>query len=98
MPEFPGGDQQLLNFLSQNTRYPKIEQDSGIQGKVLLRFMIEKDGSVSEVTVIRGVSAGLNAEAVRVVNSFPCFIPARNYKGEPVHMYFNLPFVFKPEN
>lgn len=95
LPEFPGGDEQLIKFLQENTVYPKMEQDSGIQGKVIVRFFVEKDGSISEINVIRKVSPGLDAEAVRVVKSFPEFIAARDYKHEPVRVAYNLPFNFK---
>lgn len=94
MPEFPGGDAELIKFLVQNIRYPKYELDHDIQGKVLVKFVVADDGSIRDVTVARGVSPGLDAEAVRVVKMLPKFKPGTQ-QGKPVSVYFNLPIVFK---
>jgi protein TonB len=71
-----------------------MERDNDIQGKVLLRFVVMEDGSVADVNVMRGVSPGLDKEAVRVVRMLPKFKPGRQ-QGKPVRVYFNLPVVFK---
>src|ERR1700721_1975609 len=67
MPQFPGGDAAMVKFLQQNITYPQMEHDNHVQGKVLLRFVITEDGSADEVQIVRGVSPGLDKEAVRVV-------------------------------
>ncbi len=94
MPEFPGGDVGLVKFLSQNIVYPQMERDNDIQGRVLLRFIVMEDGSVDGVTVMKGVSPGLDKEAVRVVKALPKFKPGTQ-QGKPVRVYFNLPIVYK---
>lgn len=93
-PEFPGGDAELIHFLSQNITYPQMERDNDIQGKVLLRFVVMEDGSVDSVMVVRSVSPGLDKEAVRVVKLLPKFKPGKQ-QGKPVKVYFNLPIVFR---
>lgn len=75
MPEYPGGDMELIRFLNRNVHYPQYEMDNDIQGKVMTRFVVMEDGSVDSVTVVRGVSPGLDAEAVRVVRLLPKFKP-----------------------
>jgi protein TonB len=95
MPEFPGGDAAMVKFLKQNVTYPQMEHDNHIEGKVLLRFVITEDGSVGEVQVVRGVSPGLDKEALRVVKKLPRFKPGMN-QGKPVKVYYNLPIFFKP--
>ena len=93
-PEFPGGEQALIQFLQQNITYPDMERDSDIQGKVLVRFVVLEDGSVSNVVVVKSVSPGLDNEAVRVVKLLPKFKPGYQ-QGKPVKVYYNLPIVFK---
>jgi periplasmic protein TonB len=93
-PEYPGGNGEMLKFIQRNLRYPQMEQDNKIAGMVLLRFIVEADGSVSNVTVIRGASPGLNKEAVRVVKLLGGFAPGRQ-QGKPVRVYYNLPIEFK---
>jgi protein TonB len=94
LPEFPGGDMGVVKFLSQNVQYPQYERDRDIQGKVLVRFIVMEDGSVSDVTVMRGVSPGLDAEAVRVIKMLPKFKPGMQ-QGKPVKVYYNIPISFK---
>ncbi len=89
-PEFPGGDEAIVKFLSQNIVYPKYEQDHNIEGKVLLRFVVMEDGHVDSVTVVRGVSTNLDNEAVRVVKMLPKFKPGMQ-QGKAVRTFFNLP-------
>lgn len=93
-PEFPGGDQALIRFLQAQVQYPASELAMGVEGKVLLRFVVMEDGAVSNVQVIRSVSAGLDKEAVRVVKMLPKFKPGKQH-GQSVKVYFNLPVVFK---
>jgi TonB family protein len=94
MPKFPGGDTALVKFIRGNITYPEQERDSNIQGKVLLRLIINDDGSVSDVKVMKSASAGLDSEAVRVAKLLPNFIPGTQ-NGKPIKVYFNLPVNFK---
>ena len=92
--EFPGGDRTLLDFLKSNLVYPKVAQDSSIQGRVIVRFTIEKDGSITDVEVARSVYPALDEEAVRVVCMMPKWKPATK-KGEPIRCKYILPVHFK---
>ena len=92
--EFPGGVQALMKWLTENLRYPEEAQENEIEGRVVVKFIVEKDGSVSNVTVVRGVHKALDSEAFRVVRSMPAWEPGRN-EGEPVRSYFNLPITFR---
>ncbi|GHT20508.1 cell envelope biogenesis protein TonB [Bacteroidia bacterium] len=92
--EFPGGIQELYKHISDNLRYPAIAQENGIQGKTTLRFVVEKDGSVSDVTVLRGFDTNCDKEAVRVVKSLPKFQPGRQ-NGRAVRQYYTIPITFK---
>ena len=80
-PEFPGGTPALLKFIQQNVQYPKKERRKGIQGKVLIRFVVDENGYVQDVHVVRGVSPGLDEEAARVVKMLPRFGPGQHSKG-----------------
>jgi len=94
MPQFPGGEKEMMAFLSKNLKYPVIAQEQGIQGTVFLRFVVGKNGEVSEVTVQRSLDPNCDKEAIRVVKSMPRFIPGKQ-NGNPVLVYFNLPVRFK---
>ena len=94
-PEFPGGVTALMSFINKNIRYPQAAQDNGIQGKVVVQFVVEKDGSVGEVKVARGVDPDLDQEAVRVCKMLTGFTPGRNRDGDPVRVWFTLPVTFK---
>lgn len=76
-PKFPGGEAELYKYLNKNIRYPEIAAQNNIQGRVVVQFVVEKDGSVGEVKVVRGVDPDLDKEAVRVVKSMPKFIPGK---------------------
>ncbi|GAB4377284.1 MAG: energy transducer TonB [Salibacteraceae bacterium] len=93
--EFPGGEAALFKYLSENTKYPSIAKEAGIQGVVYVQFVIEADGSINPdlIEVIRSVHPALDAEAVRVVKSMPKWKPGKQ-RGKPVRMYFKLPFRF----
>lgn len=95
--EFPGGYKSLQRFLSTNIIYPQEAQENEIQGRVVVQFVVEKDGIINNATVIRGVDEDLNREALRVVNKMPRWIPGMN-NGTPVRTYFNLPITFKLQN
>ena len=92
-PEFPGGEEELIKFLQHNIKYPKRERNKDIQGKVLVRFVVDIDGSVKDVIVVKSVSEGLDKEAVRVVKMLPKFKPGKQ-QGKPVMVYYNLPVNF----
>lgn len=94
MPEFPGGMKALMKFLSENIRYPSVAQDNGIQGRVMLDFVVNKDGSIVDVHVLKGVDASLDNEAVRVVKSMPKWSPGRQ-RGKAVRVKYVLPVVFR---
>lgn len=93
MPEFPGGQTSLFQYLQKNIEYPEIAKESGIQGRVFVTFVVEKDGSVTDVRVLRGIGGGCDEEAVRVVKSMPKWNPGKQ-RGKPVRVQFNLPVKF----
>lgn len=93
-PEFPGGLGELNKYLSENVRYPAIAQENGVQEKITVKFVVEKDGSVSDVQAIRGVDESLKKEAIRVVSSLPKFQPGRQ-NGRPVRVYYVVNVNFK---
>lgn len=92
--EFPGGIQALMHWLSMNIRYPESAQQGNIQGRVIVKFVVNADGSISDPTVLKGVETSLDKEAVRVVRAMPKWIPAEN-QGQKVASYFNIPISFK---
>ena len=93
-PEFQGGYEAMMNFLKKNIRYPASARRMGVDGTVYVSFVVSKDGSISEVKVIRGLSADLDQEAVRVVSMMPPWRPGKQ-NGKPVFVRFVLPIKFK---
>lgn len=93
-PQFPGGEGAMYKWVSQNMRYPATAQENGVQGRVTVRFCVEKDGSISNVKVIRSVDEALDKEAIRVVRTMPRWIPGRN-NGQPVRTYYTIPITFR---
>lgn len=93
-PQFPGGEAALMQYIRDNMQYPTIAQENGIQGRVVVRFVVSKDGSVRDVTVMRGVDPSLDKEAIRVVKSLPNFIPGKQ-NGHAVNVYYILPVSFR---
>ncbi|HOF07122.1 MAG TPA: energy transducer TonB [Bacteroidales bacterium] len=93
-PEFPGGDKALREYILNNIKYPEVARTSGITGTVYVQFVVEKDGSISDVKVVRGIGGGCDEEAVRVVKSMPRWKPGKQ-RGQPVRVYFTLPIEFK---
>ena len=93
MPMYPGGDNALRDFISQNVKYPKIAVEKGIQGKVYVTFVVDTDGSVTDSRVVRGVDPSLDKEALRVVNSLPAWTPGKE-KGQPVKVSYTVPISF----
>jgi len=94
MPSFPGGDAALFKFLSQNVKYPVIAQENGIQGRVICQFVVNKDGSIVDVEVVRSVDASLDKEAIRVIKSMPKWSPGKQ-RGKSVRVKYTLPVNFK---
>jgi len=94
MPEFPGGQETLFKWLSERVNYPKEAQEKGIQGRVILRFVIKPDGSVDDVQVIKGLDPLCDQEAVRVAKLMPKWIPGKQ-NGKPVYVYYSMPVTFK---
>ncbi|MCM1292185.1 MAG: energy transducer TonB [Bacteroides sp.] len=94
MPEFPGGIDALMNFLAANVKYPTQCVKDGIQGKVIVRFIVRSDGSIGDAEIARGNNPLLNAEALRVVRLLPSFNPGK-LNGKPVDVWFALPITFK---
>ena len=94
MPEFPGDVEALMDFVGKNVKYPEQAKEKEISGRVFIGFVIEKDGSVNEVKVLRGIGGGCDEEAVRVVKSMPKWKPGKQ-KGEPVRVSYMLPINFK---
>lgn len=95
--EFPGGQAALMKWLSQNVRYPETAQQNDVQGRVIVKFVVEKDGSIGAATILKGVDKDLDREALRVVKKMPRWQPGKN-NGVAVRSYFNLPVVFKLQN
>ncbi len=96
MPEFPGGESALYKFLAKNIEYPQIANEGGIQGRVFVTFVVEKDGSITDVRVLRGIGGGCDEEAIRVVKSMPKWKPGKQ-RGKPVRVQYNLPIKFTLE-
>jgi len=94
MPAFPGGEQEMIKFLTKTMKYPTEAQKKGIQGRVVVRFVVMPDGSVQNVVVMRSVDPLLDAEAIRVIESMPNWIPGRQ-NGVAVAVYYTMPIVFK---
>jgi len=94
MPQYPGGPIAMLKYLMENIKYPEQAMKEGIQGRVTVRFIVEKDGSISDVKPILSVHPLLNKEAVRVVKSMPKWSPGKQ-NGKPVRVRFNVPVMFK---
>jgi len=95
-PEFPGGNSALFKFISENVIYPDEAQKNNIQGKVILKFVVEPDGSVGKILILRGIDPLLDNEAIRVVKALPKFRPGRQ-GGVAVPVWFSIPIFFNIE-
>ena len=95
-PMFPGGPAALMKYLSEHTKYPVVAQENGVQGRVTVQFVVEKDGSISDVHVLRGVDPSLDKEAVRVVKSLPRWTPGKQ-NGITVRVNYRVPVLFRLE-
>lgn len=94
MPEFPGGTDALMSFLTKNIQYPEDAREMGIQGKVICKFVIEPNGEVTNISILRGVHPSCDQEAIRVLKKMPVWKPGMQY-GRKVRVYYNLPIVFR---
>ena len=94
MPQFPGGDVELMKFLNENVKYPEAAEKAGTQGRVVAQFVVEADGSISNVKVLKNVSDEIDAEAVRVIKAMPKWKPGMQ-KGQPVRVKYTIPVTFR---
>ena len=94
MPSFPGGNSALMQYLSKNIKYPVVAEENGIQGRVICTFVVERDGRVTDVRVVKSVDPSLDKEAVRVVSSMPAWIPGKQ-NGSAVRVKYTLPVTFR---
>ena len=94
MPQYKGGDAALMDYLNKSIKYPVIAEENGIQGRVVCTFVVERDGSITDVKVVRSVDPSLDKEAVRVLKAMPKWIPGKQ-NGSAVRVKFTLPVTFK---
>ena len=94
MPSYPGGEAKLMEYVGKNIKYPQIARETGIQGRVFVGFVVEPDGSVSNVKVLRGIGGGCDEEAMRVVKGMPKWKPGKQ-RGKAVRVSYMLPVNFK---
>lgn len=94
MPSFPGGDAALLQYLGKNIKYPTISAEGGIQGRVIVQFVVDKDGAITNPVVVRSVDAYLDKEALRVINAMPKWTPGKQ-RNQPVRVKYTLPVMFR---
>ena len=94
MPQYPGGPNEMMKYLQENIKYPQSAKDNKIEGRVFVTFVVEKDGSITNAAVIRGIDKECDAEALRVVSSMPKWNPGQ-HKGEVVRTQFTIPIYYK---
>ena len=94
MPMFPGGDAALMSYLAKNINYPTVAAENGVQGRVVIGFVVERDGSITDVSVLRGVDPSLDREAMRVVKSMPRWTPGKQ-NGSAVRVKYQVPVAFR---
>lgn len=94
MPEFPGGKENLMKYLAENINYPEKAKEDGVKGRVFISFVVEKDGAVGGVKLLRGIGSGCDIEAMRVIKSMPNWKPGLS-EGKPVRVQYNLPIKFQ---
>jgi len=93
MPSFPGGEKEMYRYIGKNIEYPRMAKESGISGRVFVTFVVEKDGRVTDVKVLRGIGGGCDEEAVRVIKSMPRWKPGKQ-RGKPVRVQYRMPIKF----
>ena len=94
MPDFPGGQAALMQYLAKNIKYPTIAQENGTQGRVIVQFVVNRDGSIVDAKVVRSVDPYLDKEALRVINTMPKWKPGMQ-RGKPVRVKFTVPVMFR---
>lgn len=94
MPEFPGGNAELLKYLAKSIKYPVIAQENGIQGRVICAFVVNRDGGIVDAEVLRGVDPSLDKEALRVIMAMPKWKPGKQ-RGKPVRVKYTVPVTFR---
>ena len=94
MPSFPGGEAELLKYVATHIKYPQIARETGIQGRVFVGFVVEPDGSISNVKLLRGIGGGCDEEAMRVIKSLPKWKPGKQ-RGKAVRVSYQIPVFFK---
>lgn len=97
MPEFPGGDKGFYQYIADNIKYPTEARENGIIGRVIVNFIVEPDGSVSDIKVLRGIGGGCDEEVVRLVESMPKFKPGIQ-NGDAVRVSYTVPVIFRLED
>lgn len=97
MPEFPGGQQAFMNYISSNLIYPEIAKEIGLEGKVIVSFVVFEDGTIHEATILRGIKGdpSCDKEALRLINQMPKWIPGKREGGELVKVRVKIPVMFK---
>lgn len=94
MPSFPGGVKALMDYLNKNIKYPAAAENKNIQGRVIVQYIVQKDGSITDVKVVKSVHPLLDAEAIRVTATMPKWIPGEN-NGNPVSVRYTMPITFR---
>jgi protein TonB len=94
MPAYPGGEEAMMRFIQSNINYPDMERENDIQGRVVVGFVVLEDGTLSDIQIKKGVSSGIDKEALRVVRKLPKFNPGKQ-QGKAVKVSFVLPIMFK---
>lgn len=94
MPEFPGGQGELMKYIGKSIKYPVVAQENGIQGRVVVQFVVNKEGKVTDAAVVKGVDPSLDKEALRVVNAMPKWKPG-SQRGKPVNVKYTVPVQFR---
>jgi len=93
MPEYPGGEAAMYKFIGANIEYPRMAKESGISGRVFVTFVVERDGSVTDVQILRGIGGGCDEEAIRVIEAMPKWSPGKQ-RGKPVRVQYRMPIKF----
>ena len=94
MPEFPGGMSELMSYLAKSIKYPVVAQENGIQGRVTVAFVVNRDGTIVDAEVVRGIDASLDKEALRVINLMPKWKPGKQ-RGKAVRVKYTVPVNFR---
>lgn len=93
MPEYPGGEKEMYKFIGDNIDYPRLAKETGISGRVFVSFVVERDGRVTDVQVLRGIGGGCDEEAIRVIRAMPKWSPGKQ-RGKPVRVQYRMPIKF----